>query len=73
LFLLTLSGLVSWVVIAHKNYNDYVKPGQVYQVGNRQYKVPDLPLDGHPRFLKPEFLLKQKQLLQTSVNFFSKK
>jgi len=54
---------VAWLVASGKNYERReVKPGMTYTVGERTYKVPDLPLKSKAYFLKEEYLLAQREL-----------
>lgn len=57
--------LAIWLYISRKQYVRRIKPGDEYQIGNRSYKLPDLPLRGEAWLLDERYLIKQRNLLRT--------
>ena len=70
---LTISNIIKWYIVSHGDYgSEDLEPGQHYQVHDRTYTVPNIPVHGkkqHIPVLKPEFLARQRQLLQDVMEF----
>ena len=55
-----------WWYSANENYSDrYLQPNDVYYIGNKVYRLPNLKLSGNARLLRTEYLERQKALLQS--------
>jgi phosphorylcholine metabolism protein LicD len=60
-----LLNLALWYSVQHENFQCVIQPGEKYQIGNKSYQVPNLPLVGKAYLLKDEYLQRQTNLLTT--------
>lgn len=65
LIIFLLLNLILWYSVQHENFQCVIQPGEKYQIGNKSYQVPNLPLVGKAYLLKDEYLQKQANLLTT--------
>jgi len=55
--------MVIWYTSCNNNFAGYIKPGEEYNIGDRTYTLPHLPLVGVARVLTSDFLVQQRKLM----------
>jgi hypothetical protein len=64
LVVLLVSVLISWVIISRSNYTSTkLSPGFAYNVGERKFRFPDIPVRGDAYLLRADFIHALRQLL----------
>jgi hypothetical protein len=65
--LFLIVNFIIWWIVSRQLYGKTIKPGEEYKVGERTYKLPELPLKGDARLLNETYLELQRELLQETT------